>query len=276
MAMLPYLGLTFRYIRKGFIMTNIVRVNNVLFGGDELLVIAGPCAVESYDSYIKTAISVKKSGAKMLRGGAFKARTSPHSFQGLKKEGLDILKEASKETGLPFVTEVLDPRDVELVSSYADMLQIGARNMQNFSLLREVGLSKKPVILKRGFCSTIFEWLNSAEYITDAGNPNVVLCERGIRTFETATRNTLDLSCIPVIKEQSNFPIIVDPSHATGKWQYVTSMSCAAVACGCDGLMIEVHNDPKNALCDGEQSLKPDTFDNLMKITRRYTNARQG
>ena len=257
-------------------MTNIVRVNNVLFGGDELLVIAGPCAVESYDSYIKTAISVKKSGAKMLRGGAFKARTSPHSFQGLKKEGLDILKEASKETGLPFVTEVLDPRDVELVSSYADMLQIGARNMQNFSLLREVGLSKKPVILKRGFCSTIFEWLNSAEYITDAGNPNVVLCERGIRTFETATRNTLDLSCIPVIKEQSNFPIIVDPSHATGKWQYVTSMSCAAVACGCDGLMIEVHNDPKNALCDGEQSLKPDTFDNLMKITRRYTNARQG
>ena len=194
----------------------------------------------------------------------------------LKYQDLLFLKEASKETGLPFVTEVLDPRDVELVSSYADMLQIGARNMQNFSLLREVGLSKKPVILKRGFCSTIFEWLNSAEYITDAGNPNVVLCERGIRTFETATRNTLDLSCIPVIKEQSNFPIIVDPSHATGKWQYVTSMSCAAVACGCDGLMIEVHNDPKNALCDGEQSLRPDTFDNLMKITRRYTNAKQG
>ena len=250
-------------------MVNIVRVSNVSFGSDKLLVIAGPCAVESYDSCIEIASSVKKSGALMLRGGAFKPRTSFHSFQGLKKDGLIILQQVSKEVDLPFVTEVLDTRDVELVSLYADMLQIGARNMQNFSLLKEVGLSKKPVILKRGFCSTISEWLHAAEYITCAGNPNVVLCERGIRTFETYTRNTLDLSAVPVIHDISSFPIIVDPSHATGKWQYVSSMSMAAVACGCDGLMIEVHNDPENALCDGEQSLKLDTFDSLMKNLKK-------
>ena len=245
-------------------MTNIVSVNGVSFGKD-LVVIAGPCAVESYDMYKEIAISVKKSGANMLRGGAFKARTSPDSFQGLKKEGLDILNKVSREISLPVVTEVLDPRDVELVSSYANMLQIGARNMQNFTLLREVGLSKKPVLLKRGLCATISEWLLAAQYITSTGNNNVVLCERGIRTFETATRNTLDISCVPVVKELSEFPIIVDPSHATGKWQYVESMSMAAIACGADGLMIEVHKDPKNALCDGEQSLKLDTFESLMK-----------
>lgn len=246
-------------------MTNIVHVADVSFGEDDLVVIAGPCAVESYDLYMKVALEVKKSGANMLRGGAFKARTSPDSFQGLKKEGLMILNEARKETSLPVVTEVLDVRDIDLVCNYADMLQIGARNMQNFTLLREVGLSKKPVLLKRGLSATISEWLLAAQYITSTGNNNVVLCERGIRTFETSTRNTLDLSCVPVIKELSTFPIIVDPSHATGKWQYVESMSMAAVASGANGIMVEVHSDPKNALCDGEQSLKLDTFDSLMK-----------
>lgn len=249
-------------------MTNIVHVADVSFGKD-LVVIAGPCAVESYEMYREIAISVKKSGANMLRGGAFKARTSPESFQGLKKEGLVILSEVSKEISLPVVTEVLDVRDVELVSSYADMLQIGARNMQNFTLLREVGFSKKPILLKRGLSATISEWLLAAKYITSTGNNNVVLCERGIRTFETATRNTLDLSCVPVIKELSEFPIIVDPSHATGKWQYVESMSLAAVACGADGIMVEVHKEPQKALCDGEQSLRLNTFDNLMKKIKK-------
>lgn len=246
-------------------MASIVSVGDVFFGADDLLVIAGPCAVESYDSYLKVAVNVKKAGAKMLRGGAFKPRTSIQSFQGLGSPGLDILSHVSKEVGLPVITEVLDTRDVELVCQHVDMLQIGARNMQNFSLLREVGMSKKPVLLKRGFCSTISEWLLAAQYITSSGNPNVVLCERGIRTFETATRNTLDISSVAVIHELSQFPIIVDPSHATGKWQYVSSMAMASVACKCDGLMIEVHHDPDNALCDGPQSLSLHSFDSLMR-----------
>lgn len=245
-------------------MVNIVSVGNVLFGGGDLLVIAGPCAIESYDSYLETAISVKKSGACMLRGGAFKPRSSINSFQGLRIDGLKILSDVSKLVNLPVVTEVMDTRDVELICQHADMLQIGARNMQNFSLLREVGMCKKPVLLKRGFCSTISEWLLAAEYITSSGNPNVVLCERGIRTFETSTRNTLDISSVAVIHELSSFPIIVDPSHATGIQQYIPSMAMASVACGCDGLMIEVHNHPDNALCDGKQSLTPNMFNSLM------------
>lgn len=245
-------------------MVSIVSIGDILFGNGDLLVIAGPCAIESYDSYLETAISVKKSGASMLRGGVFKPRSSIHSFCGLGKNGLDILRDVSKKVGLPVITEVLDTRDVELVCQYADMLQIGSRNMQNFSLLREVGICKKPVLLKRGFCSTISEWLLAAEYITSSGNPNVVLCERGIRTFETATRNTLDISSVAVIHELSNFPIVIDPSHATGVRQYVPQMAMAAIACGCDGLMLEVHNDPNNALCDGKQSLTLDTFDSLM------------
>ena len=249
-------------------MVSIVSIGDILFGSGDLLVIAGPCAIESYDSYLKTAISVKKSGASMLRGGAFKPRSSIHSFHGLGQEGLKILSTVSKQVDLPVVTEVLDTRDVELVSQYADMLQIGSRNMQNFSLLREVGMCKKPVLLKRGFCSTISEWLLAAEYITSSGNPNVVLCERGIRTFETATRNTLDISSVAVIHELSNFPIIVDPSHATGSRQYVPQMAMASIACNCDGLMIEVHHNPDNALCDGKQSLTLDSFDSLMTNLR--------
>ena len=245
-------------------MTNIVSVGDVLFGAGNLLVIAGPCAIESYDSYLETAMSVKKSGANMLRGGAFKPRSSVHSFCGLGKIGLEILSSVKQQVGLPVVTEVLDPRDVDLVCQHADMLQIGARNMQNFSLLREVGLCKKPVLLKRGLCSTISEWLLAAEYITSSGNPNVVLCERGIRTFETATRNTLDIGSVAVIHEHSNLPIIVDPSHAAGIRKYVPSMAMASIASGADGLMLEVHNDPDHALCDGEQSLTLDTFRSLM------------
>lgn len=251
---------------------NTVSVGNVLFGSDNLLVIAGPCAIESYESYLDIALGVKKSGACMLRGGAFKPRSSVDSFQGLGEEGLRIISSISKEIGLPVVTEVMDTRDVQLVSKYADMLQIGARNMQNFNLLKEVGICKKPVLLKRGFCSTVEEWLLAAQYITSSGNPNVVLCERGIRTFETSTRNTLDISSVAVIHELSSFPIVVDPSHATGKWQYVSSMSMASVACKCDGLMIEVHNDPINALCDGKQSLKLDTFDSLMNDLTKLHN----
>lgn len=201
----------------------------------------------------------------MLRGGAYKPRTSPYSFQGLEEEGLKLLAVARAETGLPVVTEVMDTEHVELVAEYADMLQIGARNMQNFALLKEVGRVGKPVLLKRGLAATIEEWLMAAEYIMSAGNPNVVLCERGIRTFETATRNTLDLNAVPVVKQLSHLPIIVDPSHGTGKWQYVTPMARAAVAAGADGLIIEVHPDPERAVSDGQQSLKPDTFHDLMQ-----------
>lgn len=243
----------------------VVEVGGRRIGGSELTVIAGPCAVESEEQIVTAARMVKEAGATMLRGGAFKPRTSPYSFQGLAEEGLRLLAVARAETGLPVVTEVMDTEDVELVAEYADMLQIGARNMQNFPLLKEAGRSGKPVLLKRGLSATIEEWLMAAEYIISAGNPNVVLCERGIRTFETATRNTLDLNAVPVVKELSHLPIIVDPSHGTGKWRYVTPMARAAVAAGADGLMVEVHPDPENAVSDGQQSLKPEKFHELMR-----------
>jgi 3-deoxy-7-phosphoheptulonate synthase len=243
---------------------DIVCVGDVKFGGDELVVIAGPCAVESEEQLIATASLVKKCGARMLRGGAFKPRTSPYSFQGLEEDGLRILDRARAETGLKIVTEVVNPRDIELVGEYADMLQIGARNMQNFTLLREAGKLKKPVLLKRGLAATIEEWLMAAEYIMSEGNYNVVLCERGIRTYETQTRNTLDISAVPVVRSLSHLPIIVDPSHGTGKWRLVGPMSRAAIAAGADGLMIEVHPRPDEALSDGPQSLTPTHFEELM------------
>jgi len=243
----------------------IVEVGDVKFGSNEIVVIAGPCAIESEESLIDTAMKVKEAGAKILRGGAFKPRTSPYSFQGLEEEGLKIMAAAREATGLKIVTEVVDTRDVELVASYADIIQIGARNMQNFRLLKEVGMIEKPVLLKRGLSATIEEWLMAAEYIAAEGNNNIILCERGIRTFETATRNTIDMSAIPVVKELSHLPIIVDPSHGTGSWKYVSALSRGAVATGADGLIIEVHPDPSSALCDGPQSLRPEKFAQLMK-----------
>ncbi len=243
----------------------VVSVDGIKIGGGHFAVIAGPCSVESQEQIIEIAKSVKLSGAEFLRGGAYKPRSSPYSFQGLGEEGLKLLKKAKEKTGLPIVTEVMDTRDVLLVSSYADVLQIGARNSQNYALLKEVGKTKKPILLKRGLSSTIKEWLASAEYIMKEGNRNVILCERGIRTFESATRNTLDLSAIPVIKKMSHLPIIIDPSHGIGIAEFVPAMAKAAVVAGADGLMIEVHNDPKKAQSDGEQSLTPEQFDNLMK-----------
>jgi 3-deoxy-7-phosphoheptulonate synthase len=243
----------------------IVDVDGVKIGGEEIIVIAGPCAIENAESLTDIAFKVREAGAKILRGGAFKPRTSPYSFQGLEEEGLKILQYAGEATGLKIVTEVVDTRDVELVTSYVDMIQIGARNMQNFRLLHEVGMSKKPVLLKRGLAATIEEWLMAAEYIMDAGNLNIVLCERGIRTYETATRNTVDISAIPVVKEFSHLPIIVDPSHATGSWKYVAPLAKGAVATGADGLIIEVHHNPASALSDGPQSLLPAKFTELMK-----------
>lgn len=242
----------------------IVEVGNVKIGSDEIVVMAGPCAIESEAVYVDTAIKVKAAGAKILRGGAFKPRTSPYSFHGLEEDGLKIMAAAREETGLPIVTEVVDTRDVELVASYTDIIQIGARNMQNFRLLQECGASGKAILLKRGLSATIEEWLMAAEYIMAEGNEKIILCERGIRTFETATRNTIDLSAIPVVKELSHLPIIVDPSHASGTWKYVGALSKGAVATGADGLIIEVHSDPCTALCDGPQSLRPDKFQQLM------------
>jgi len=236
----------------------------IKIGGKRVHIFAGPCAVEKQDLLVRIAQQVQAAGATILRGGAFKPRTSPYSFQGLEEQGLEFLVEARKKTGLPTVTEVVDPRDVELVAKYADILQIGARNMQNFRLLTEVGAQHKPVLLKRGLSATIKEFLLSAEYILARGNHNVILCERGIRTFETATRNTLDLSAVPVIKQLSHLPVIVDPSHATGRWELVAPMARAAVAAGADGVMIEVHLNPEEALCDGEESIKPEKFQLLM------------
>jgi 3-deoxy-7-phosphoheptulonate synthase len=233
--------------------------------GRELAVIAGPCSVDSEEQTIETALAVKAAGANMLRGGAFKPRTSPYSFQGLGLMGLKILQKAKQKTGLPIVTEVLDPRDVSWVAEYADILQIGTRNMQNFSLLKEVGRSGRPVLLKRGMYSTLEEWLNCAEYVLTEGNDQVILCERGIRTFEKYTRNTLDLSAVPAIKELTHLPIIVDPTHSTGRISLITPMSVAAIAAGADGLMIEVHVNPQKALCDGDQALTPEMFSNLVK-----------
>ena len=241
-----------------------IKVGDVVIGGEELLIIAGPCAVETENQVLATARAVKEAGANILRGGAFKPSTSPYQFRGLGKEGLEILALARAETGLPLITEVLTPHDVELVARYADILQIGARNMQNFTLLDEVGKVKKPVMLKRGMSATIQEWLLSAEYILSQGNRQVMLCERGIRTFETYTRNTLDISAIPVVKKLSHLPVIADPSHGTGKWYLVAPLALAAVAAGADGLMIEVHPNPDQALKDGAQSLTFDSFQQLM------------
>jgi 3-deoxy-7-phosphoheptulonate synthase len=242
----------------------VIKVGNVEIGGPEFVVIAGPCAVESEEQLMEAASVVKKAGASMLRGGAFKPRTSPYSFQGMEEEGLKLLAQTREKTGLPIVTEVMSSSQVELVESYADVLQVGARNVQNFALLKAVGDAKKPVLLKRGMMTTLEELLMSAEYIMASGNDHVILCERGIRTFETAMRNTLDISAVPVLKEKTHLPVIVDPSHAIGQWQFVLPLAKAAVAVGADGLLIEVHPHPEQALCDGAQSLKPEKFSKLM------------
>jgi len=253
---------------------SIISVNGkVKIGGNEVIVMAGPCSVEGEEQIIETAKAVKKAGATMLRGGAFKPRTSPYSFQGMEEEGLILLRKAKEETGLPIVTEILKPSDLDLICKYTDVLQVGARNIQNFALLKEVGKADKPILLKRGMMTTIEEFLMSAEYIISSGNPNVILCERGIRTFETATRNTLDISCIPVLRQMTHLPVIIDPSHATGHWQYIEPMANAAVAAGADGLMIEVHPHPDHAESDGLQSLKPEKFERMMKNLSGFAKA---
>jgi len=243
--------------------------------GTGLTVIAGPCSVESEEQTIETAMAVKAAGADMLRGGAFKPRTSPYSFQGLGINGLKILKKARKETGLPVVTEVIDPRDVSWVAEFAGILQIGTRNMQNFSLLKRVGRSGRPILLKRGMYSTLEEWLNCAEYILSEGNPDIILCERGIRTFETYTRNTLDLSAVPALKELTHLPVIIDPTHSTGRLSLIAPMSLAAVAAGTHGILIEVHRRPQDALCDADQALTPDMFKGLMTKLRSLSKFMQ-
>ena len=242
----------------------VVNVSGVKVGGPEVIIIAGPCAVESEEQVFETGRAVKISGAKILRGGAFKPRSSPYSFQGLGEEGLKLLSEIRKETGLPVVTEVMDTRQMEMISGYADMIQIGSRNMHNYPLLKEAGMCGKPVLLKRGMMATIEEFLLAAEYILHHGNNQVVLCERGIRTFETSTRNTLDLSAVPMLKHLSHLPVIVDPSHGTGVRWMVPAMAKAAIAAGADGLIMEVHYNPEKALCDGQQSLSLDEFAGLM------------
>jgi 3-deoxy-7-phosphoheptulonate synthase len=255
--------------------STVVEVEGIKVGRD-FTIIAGPCSVENEEQTLITAQKVKEAGANMLRGGAFKPRTSPYAFQGLGIKGLKILEKAKKATGLPIVTEVIDPRDVLWVCEYADVLQIGARNMQNFSLLKEVGKAGKPVLLKRGMYSTLQEWLNCAEYILSEGNPNIILCERGIRTFETYTRNTLDLSMVPAIKEVTHLPVIVDPSHGTGKASLVEPMSLAAVAAGANGLIIEVHYHPDQALSDKEQTLNPVRFAQLVRKARKLHDFMKG
>ena len=242
----------------------IVDVNGIKVGGDNFQVIAGPCSVETEKQIIEVATAVKKAGATILRGGAFKPRTSPYSFQGLRETGIELLLKAKQETGMPIVTEIMSVRHLDLFRD-VDVIQVGARDMQNFELLKEVGKTKKPVLLKRGLCNTIEEWLMSAEYIMSEGTKDIILCERGIRTFEPYTRNTLDLSAIPLLKELTNLPVIVDPSHASGLSRLVRPLSLASVGAGADGLMIEVHNDPQKALCDGAQSIKPDEFSEIVK-----------
>jgi len=251
--------------------TSLIKISDtVTIGGKDIIVIAGPCAVESEEQIIEVANSVKQAGARILRGGAFKPRTSPYAFQGMKEDGLKLLAKAREETGLPIITEVVNPETAELVAEYADILQIGTRNSQNFELLKKLGQIKKPVLLKRGMSMTIQELLMSAEYILSEGNQSVILCERGIRTFETATRNTLDLSAIPVLKQKTHLPVVVDPSHATGNYQYVAPMSFAAIAAGADGLIVEVHPDPEHASSDGPQSLKPENFAAMMGKLRLF------
>ena len=249
---------------------SVIQVGGVSIGGPAIAIIAGPCSVESKEQICTTAKLVKSSGASFLRGGAYKPRTSPYSFQGMEEDGLKLLAAAREVSGLPIVTEVMNPREIDLVAKYADVIQVGARNMQNFSLLKELGRVDKPILLKRGMMNTIKEFLMSAEYVLSEGNHQVILCERGIRTFETATRNTLDISCIPVLKKETHLPIIIDPSHATGHWDMVESMSRASIAAGADGLIIEVHPDPVKAFSDGPQSLKPEKFDRLMENLRPF------
>ena len=253
-----------------------VRVGDLEVGGGGFVVMAGPCSVESEAQMMESAFVVKKGGAQVLRGGAFKPRTSPYSFQGMEEEGLKLLSLAREATGMPVVTEVVNPADVELVESYADILQVGARNVQNFALLKRVGQAKKPVLLKRGMMTTIEELLMSAEYVLSSGNSQVILCERGIRTFETATRNTLDISAVPVLKELTHLPVIVDPSHAAGHWKYVIPLSRAAAAVGADGIIVEVHPEPEKAFSDGGQSLKPERFYELMEEVRLIAAAVRG
>jgi 3-deoxy-7-phosphoheptulonate synthase len=257
---IPELRLASRQARPD---NTLVRVRGVEIGGREIIIIAGPCAVESLDQLLDTARAVKAAGAKILRGGAFKPRTSPYSFQGLKEDGLRLLSQARLETGLPVVTEVMDARHLEMVSACADILQIGSRNMQNFTLLEEAGRIRKPVLLKRGMSATLAEYLQAAEYILKGGNDQVILCERGIRTFETSTRNTLDLNAIPMLKRHTHLPVIVDPSHGTGHWWMVAPLACAAIAAGADGLLVEVHSDPASAQSDGPHSLTPPVFEKM-------------
>jgi len=254
--------------RKFHPQDTVVDVNGVKVGGGNFCIIAGPCSVESLDQIVSVAQSVKASGAGMLRGGAFKPRTSPYSFQGMREKGIELLLEAKKISGLPLVSEIMDISQLSLFEG-VDVIQVGARNMQNFELLKELGKTSKPILLKRGLSSTLQELLMSAEYIMAGGNEQVILCERGIRTFETGTRNTLDLSAVPLLKNMSHLPVIVDPSHATGLSRLVKPMAMAAVACGADGLMIEVHNDPVHALCDGQQSLTPEAFDDVARSVRQ-------
>jgi 3-deoxy-7-phosphoheptulonate synthase len=248
----------------------VIKVKNVEIG-NKFTIMAGPCSIESEEQTLIIAEEVKNAGADILRGGAFKPRTSPYAFQGLGLEGLKIIEKAGRLTGLPVITEVIDPRDVTWVCEYADILQIGTRNMQNFSLLKEVGRANIPVMLKRGMYSTLAEWLNCVEYILNEGNPNVILCERGIRTFETYTRNTLDLSAVPALKELSHLPVIIDPTHGTGKLSLIEPMSLAAVAAGSDGLMVEVHHDPQTALSDKDQALTPKQFTKTVQKIRKLT-----
>ena len=243
----------------------VIKVRDVEIGGEQVVVMAGPCCVEDEGQMLETARACREAGAQILRGGAFKPSTSPYSFHGLGEDGLKILDAARAETGMPIITEVMDTRDVEMVLEYADILQVGTRNMANFALLKEIGVAGKPVMLKRGMSATVEEWLQAAEYIASRGNYDIILCERGIRTFETITRNTFDVNAIPAVAELSHLPIVADPSHGTGRWQLVSAVSKAAVAAGADGLMIEVHPKPEDALSDGAQSLKPDNFEALMK-----------
>jgi 3-deoxy-7-phosphoheptulonate synthase len=253
--------------------STLIDVKGRVIGGKKIQVIAGPCAIENRTLIMNIAEKVKEAGAAFIRGGAFKPRTSPYSFQGLGEEGLQYLADAREKTGLPVVTELMDPRDIEVMVKYADVIQIGARNMQNFRLLLEVGSARKPVLLKRGLSATIKEWLMSAEYIMSRGNHQVILCERGIRTFETATRNTLDLSSVPLLKQLTHLPVVVDPSHGVGKWDLVPPMAKAAVAAGADGLLIEVHTNPEEAMSDGEQSLKTEAFSVLMGELKAVASA---
>src|SRR3990167_5871516 len=265
----------YKFVSREFKKENsVIKLGpNIEIGDERIIVMAGPCTVESRERLMHIAETVKKAGAKVLRGGAFKPRTSPYSFQGLKDKGMKFLYEAKKKAGLPIVTEIMDPRDLPLFIKYADVIQIGARNMQNFELLKEVGKTKKSVLLKRGMASTIKDFLLSAEYVFSEGNHNVILCERGIRTFEDATCFTLDISAVPVIKKLSHLPVVIDPSHCSGIWDYVAPLARAAVAVGADGLLIEVHDDPEKAVCDGPQALKPHKFDVLMNELRQIAKA---